>query len=347
MTVKDTNRTLVALSVLLASTVVPFVVSEAIVRSRGYEPWRYLSIGNEPTMHEFDPVLGWKNKPGDYEVPPYSPSGKPIHITFLEGGHRRTHENQGHADDHRPKLIFVGGSYTQGWAISDPETHPWKIQQEFAAFEVLNYGTGGYGTLQSLLTLERQLPKTRDVRIVVSNLIEHDQFRNVAPSDWLETLSRFSARAHVYLPYATVGQDGTLVRHDPERYPSWFLREQLALVAMAERAFMNLRTRTRSRQGRSVTDKLLLEMQQLCARHGAALIVVILDGSAEFRGHYVTFLQREDIATCDCAYPLTVDMWVEGEGHPNGKMNSRWATCITECIRSSTPGPGAAKPGPA
>ena len=38
---------------------------------------------------------------------------------------------------------------TQGWAIDDNETYPWKLQKRYPSLNVLNYGTGGYGSYQS------------------------------------------------------------------------------------------------------------------------------------------------------------------------------------------------------
>ncbi len=36
------------------------------------------------------------------------------------------------------------------------------------------------------------------------------------------------------------------------------------------------------------------------------------------------------IRVIDCTYPITREMKVEGEGHPNGQMNTRWAKCIAD-----------------
>ena len=53
--------------------------------------------------------------------------------------------------------MVLGCSFVQGWALSDEETFAWKLQERFVRARVLNFGTAGYGTTQSLLALERYL----------------------------------------------------------------------------------------------------------------------------------------------------------------------------------------------
>ena len=73
------------------SIILALLVSECLLRLMGFRPWRYTPVdANEPSMHAPDPVLGWRNKTGSYVIPPYHPSGKPIHVTFQEDGQRLT-----------------------------------------------------------------------------------------------------------------------------------------------------------------------------------------------------------------------------------------------------------------
>src|SRR5262249_12408647 len=67
------------------------------------------------------------------------------------------------ADPGAPTALFIGCSFTQGWAISDQETFPWGVQEHFPAARVLNAGTAGYGTYQSLLGLSEPSPR-RSIR---------------------------------------------------------------------------------------------------------------------------------------------------------------------------------------
>jgi hypothetical protein len=311
----------------LLSVVLFLVLAEMLLRVAGFTPWRYSTQdAHEPTMHEPDGVLGWRGKAGTYVLPPYAPAQPQIHITTLEDGSRRTGAHEANRDG---TLLTVGGSFTQGWAISDEETYAWKLQDRFPSLKVVNFGTAGYGSLQSLLVLENELPRARAPRIVVYGFIEGHERRNVATARWLRTLSMFSRRAHVSVPYATLDEDTGITRHLPRRYPAFPMREYLATAANLEFALMSVITRKRESERRKVTEQLLLDMHEVCAEYDAPLIVALLHFEApDVKEHYVDFLRKQRLDFVDCVEPLTPEMKVPGEGHPNGAMNTVWADCI-------------------
>lgn len=320
------NRNATNILIFALSTTLSFVVAEATLRFLGYES--YSSGDNGADMQEYDPALGWRNKEGQYVMARYHPDESETFVTILKGGVRRSSENQDHVKDKRPKTIFIGCSFTQGWAISDQDTYPWKVQTRFPSVEVLNYGTVAYGTYQSLLTLEKVLPFIDRPRLVVYGFIQHHETRNVAPSHWLRLLAWFT-------PYATLNRNGHLLRHPPERYAPWRLSEKSAVITLAERAFMEMRTMRRHFLKRPVTHQLLLALQKLSNHYGADFIVVILSSTNKTKAKYITFLKSNGILAADCAYPITEEMIVKGEGqHPNGKLNSKWSECIVDFIQS-------------
>ena len=118
---------------LVACTVLGLVAAEWFLRSFGqrwlphfgYEALRPRQ--SRTPFFEPDPVLGWRVKSGQFIVPAYSGNGPGIRMTFLSGGRRVT--ELGSPLPGREVVALVGGSYTQGWAISDDETFPWRLQQ--------------------------------------------------------------------------------------------------------------------------------------------------------------------------------------------------------------------------
>ncbi len=309
------------------STALSVVLGEAVLRSAGHRPWTYaVKNPDEPIVHEPDPDLGWRNKEGDYMFPAYDSSGRSLHMTFTGRGQRLSRAGDAAPDR---DLVIVGGSYAQGWAISDNETFAWKLQEKYPSLNVLNYGTAGYGSYQSLLTLERELPRLSPA-IVLYGFVQHHEVRNVASYKWVKSLSKFSRRGHVDLPYVTLDEEGALARHAPRRYLTLPLRESLATVALIESAYMKLRAKSRIHRKRPATERVLLEMARLVERHGAQFVLAILSADPETKSHYVSFFQEKNIRHVDCAYPMTPDMIVVGEGHPNGRMNARWAECIAK-----------------
>jgi hypothetical protein len=312
--------------ILFVSIVFALVIAEIFLRLAGHMPETKIKFSNEKTMHQYDAALGWKNKQGNYETPAYTDSGQPIKTTFLPSGARITGHN---TDSTNNALVIVGGSYTQGWAISDSETFAWKLQARHPSLYVLNYGTGGYGSLQSLMVIENELPRIASPSVVLYGFIEHHEIRNVAPYSWMIALSRASERGHVFVPYATYKDDKGLVRHKPERFLSLPYSDSFSIIALIEKVYMKVATRNRAPQKRKVTEQLLLDMNTTTSQHGAKFVVVLLELSDEAKLHYKNYLTANMIEYIDCAFPLTPDMEVAGEGHPNGEMNTRWAECIS------------------
>jgi hypothetical protein len=327
------------LTVLVIALIASLLVSEISLRWLGYKPWQYEIVDrSEPTMNQPDAELGWVAKAGHYTVPAYDQTDRPIEYNFYADGSRRTSlatsddgdQTDLSSDRRVSEIVIVGCSFSQGWAISDNETYSWYLQQKrFTDQKVLNYGTGGYSTYQSLLRLERTLPTLRSPKLVVYGFIRHHEVRNVAPSEWLELLSKFSKRGHVYVPFVTLDKDGKLLRHAPRRYVELPFREYSALVTVIERSIMNLLER--STQYREVTQNLIVDMHKLSELYGARFVVVLLDIGAK---DYVRFLKQNDINYIDCSLPIPLPkgMRVAGEGHPNAKANAFWGECIGEAI---------------
>lgn len=319
---------------LLLGFALAITVSEIVLRVCGFRPWTYeRKDANEPTMHEPDPILGWQNKLGNYDVPPYHPSGQTVHVSFLENGQRRTGINS--TENSVGDLVLIGDSFTQGWAISDSETYAWKLQQKFPFFQVRNYGTGGYGTYQSLLMLERELPHLSNPMFVLYGFLpDHHEMRNAASGSWLATLSSFSRRSHIDVPFVTFDSNNSMVRHPPEHYVSLPLREYSALVAFIEKSYMTLETRNRFLKKRSTTEQLLLQLNRVSQENNATFVVVILYSDKSTKEHYMKFLGENNVQVIDCSYDITKELIVPGEGHPNGQMNTLWANCISDALNT-------------
>jgi hypothetical protein len=321
------NKNFSLLLTVLAATLFALALSEVLLRLSGKKPWSDYTIDtNEPRVFEYDDVLGWRNKQGHYTMPGYSPGADPTEMTILENGSRITGEQE---KDQQKKFVILGGSFTLGWAISDTDTYPWKLQEKYPEFNVMNFGCNGYGTYQSLLVLENEFSNGSPPAIVLYSFMGHHEERNVAPPEWMAALSKLSNRRQkVALPYCTIDLAGQLVRHPPESYPVWPFRQSLALVPLVQKVSQLPTSRSRHRQKVAVTERLLLEMQEWTELHGSDFAVALLEASDAERAHYSDFLHRNEIKVIDCIHPMPPEMHVEGEGHPNGNMNTVWAECI-------------------
>ena len=49
----------------------------------------------------------------------------------------------------------------------------------------------------------------------------------------------------------------------------------------------------------------------------------------EGREDYAPFLRASGVGVVNCSRPMTLDLVIPGEGHPNGKLNALWADCVS------------------
>ena len=330
------RRIVFASAALLLALAVGAIAGELALRAAGYAPWRtnegYLLAVGEPVVHAPDQQLGWRLVPGRYSMPPYDrdPRSQEVVTTIWPGGLRATARVR---RQDRRRIVFVGGSYTYGWAISDHETFPFMLQSRLPSVEIVNLATTAYGTYQSLLRLERFLVESEHApSLVVYGMLEDHERRNVGTAPWLRMLSSWSRRGHVDLPYAVLSPgDGVgLERRAPEAYPVWPGSTRSALIALFQDQYSLLRARGRERQKWPVTRALIDEMAALAHGQGARLLVVLLSAGNEKRELYAHFLREREIEYVDCVDPLlgTPGRMVNREGHPNGAMNTSWAKCL-------------------
>lgn len=325
---------------------------ETVLRLGGAEPWRAPTLRPADevagTMFEEDHELGWRPRPGRYRQPPYAPDGTPITMTILPDGARATTASP----DPSPvgTILLVGDSFTLGWAVSDDETFAWKLQARWPRAAVVNRAWAGYGTLQSLVVLERALPTMRRPVLVLYGFITHHEQRNVASPSWLEMLAAHSSTNNASVPYATLGDGTTVVRHEPASLPELPLRRRSALVGLLERAWFERAAARRTADRREVTDRLLLAMQDLATREGARFAVVLLTASEEGGEHYVEYLSAHGVDVVDCSIEVVPALRVPGEIHPNGVLHGMYADCIANALAERDIGwlatAAAARPGP-
>ena len=92
-----------------------------------------------------DPILGWTNKASSYNEDGYS---------TIEYGVRKNFEE---TTIRTGGMLAAGDSFTEGWDVKDDESWPAAVEK-LTAVPVVNAGTGGYGTDQTILRAEQMLP---------------------------------------------------------------------------------------------------------------------------------------------------------------------------------------------
>ncbi len=308
---------------IIVGIIVFFVCAELILRFKGYR-LKLVDTSRESIVYNSDPILGWKNKPGIYTEWRVDN----VKATILPDGSRATQISQ---QEKAEKIITVGCSYTLGWSLSDNETFAWKLQESFPSLQVLNYGTGAYGTYQSLLLLEKIFSNQPPPLLVLYGFCDFHEIRNVALSSWLRDLWQSSKRGRVAVPYCSIDENFNLTRHPPESYSKWPFVELSALLDYLQVKYLLIKDRlTKLPQKELVTRKILLEMNSLCRSKQSRFIVVLLQYEKSERERYLGFFKKEGIEYIDC---LDINITkLKGDGHPDGTTNSRWANRIIEYI---------------
>jgi hypothetical protein len=308
------------------------IAAEIVLRAIGIPPWRDEFDRSKGTqvLYVPDVVLGWRNRPGSFSFPT-RPDDGPFHWTFLADGRRSTGPE---GRPGRPVVALVGCSFTQGIGLSDHETYAWNLQAKRPEVAIRNYGTGGYGTYQSLLVLERILADPGSPRpvLVLYGFIEHHEMRNVATADWTRLLARTSSKGRVDLPYCSIQADGSLRRHELEHYRVFPLMRYSSVVNRLQQGISDLVTQPRRAQRRRVTERLVAEMDRACRSDGVAFAVLLLQASAETASHYLDYCKAAGIECHDVSSPMTADLRLPGDYHPNAKQNRIWADRIDRLI---------------
>ena len=92
-----------------------------------------------------DPVLGWTNKSVNYNEDGY---------TTIEYGVRKNFDE---TTIRTGGMLATGDSFTEGWEVKDHESWP-AFVEKLTSIPVVNAGTGGYGSDQTILRAEQMLP---------------------------------------------------------------------------------------------------------------------------------------------------------------------------------------------
>ena len=319
------------LVIFFVSIFIIIILLEFGLRFLGFHPWSYVKHDlNQPITNQYDSKIGWKPKEGAYIFPPFSENGKYTKFTISKDGSRFTGKIN---DNPKEKAVFIGGSFTQGWAVDDQETFTWYLQQKLKNISIKNYGVGGYGTYQSLLLLEEIIKQDNDIKIVIYSYIRAHPSRNIGDASWLSHLNKFSRRGHLSLPYAELDKNGNLIRNQPMDYLRLPLREYSALITRLEKKIMRIKFYSRYKDETSITQKIILEMKKLSKKKDIKFIFVNLDSGKNNLATYIEFSKKNKIQFVDCGYAeVTDEHRVENDGHPNYKLHKIYADCIYDSV---------------
>lgn len=324
---KDNTRKFIIITIIIG--VIIFIIgAELLARAIGLKPIQSGHFKNEPTVHIPDPILGWRNKPGNYNYPAYVDGSDNIQITILPNGERVTKHESPNAN--LKQVVMVGCSFTQGWAVSDQDTFAWKLQANNVHLDIRNYGTSGYSTYQTLLNLQQILPTMSNPKFIIYGFMDDHEARNVAPDYWLKALTGVK-RSQSAVPFLSLSSGDELQSHQPKKYYAFPLRNKLASIVGLENIcarIKDLKQAKRLQQKSLITTKIVYDMHVLSKKYGADFYMIMLTANKAMIKYYSDQLSPSGINVIDCTNEDGHKMLVPGEGHPNGQLHSLWADCI-------------------
>ncbi|RPH48092.1 MAG: hypothetical protein EHM85_18130 [Desulfobacteraceae bacterium] len=272
-----------------------------------------------------DPILGWRNNPGVHPAH----EGPREQMTILPDGSRATGTP---ADADGPIVIVIGCSFVEGYGVRDDETFGWILQQRFPRARIMNFGTPGYGTYQSLQLL-REVVDQRHIHpdLVIYGFVPFHSERNVLTYFMLDAFRSFGGQR--FSPPHVELRNGRLEAFPPFVVPNWPFEEYSALITLLHRTELKYRLRNREKDQAQVTVLLLRRMQKFLAGKNARLLVATIadygpPGPEEHR-LMSDGMRTAGIEELDVVYrggeTRPEKLRVGGNGHPGALIHGWWA----------------------
>lgn len=320
-----------AFSLVLFTLCLAAVVAgaEIFARLKGFRPWtpsldqpmRVEPGGNLGRPH---PTLGQAYLPGRFVVT--LADGYSFRVTHRENGLRITRPLAAYDDGvSRSQLWILGCSYTHGWSLNDEETYPWLLQERLPDYEVVNFGVGGYGTLQSLLQFREALGRAPAPKVAVVAYGSFHDARNTLNRYRMKGITLTGGRASVALPCARIGTGGALeiFSVEADHYRPWPLQSRLAFVHFLEES-ANRRELLRLRS-HDVSKAIITEFKRTADRHGITLVVAGIFRSPE-TADMLRYARSEGIERVDISVRDAPEFQnLPHDAHPNARANRRFA----------------------
>ena len=327
---RSRRRVMFRVVVLAASSLLSLVLCELAFRATGARPYESAASSD---WSEPDPIRGWRPRDGTYRLDVEQ------RLATIREGVRFT--PGGSETENAPVLLLIGCSYTMGYGVRDDETFAALLQESLPHLRIVNLGTGGYGTHQSLLALEQYLDDhpDRPPAAVIYGYLEHHEIRNVAEPDWVLSLQTAGGLACVP-PHTVRHPEGGFERRPMHVHRAWPFAGTSAIVHRIQRRLLVRQLPARTQMRRTVLEHLVAQMQELCSDAGTRLLVFGLRGDLganprHLHGARDSLRRRGDPEAADPGAHLPRER--DRSGHPNERVHRRWAQELERFIAETWP----------
>jgi len=319
------KKVFVILSIFIGCAVAVSLV-EMYAKYARWQVWsRIKTFDHCPVMTVPDQKLGWMNKPGKYTYSVTNDDQNIIHVTINPDHSRgKPLKNQS-----KPEIWFFGGSFTFGWGVTDDDAYPAKIIRRQPLLKIRNFGTPGYGTLQSLYLFRKLLNTAKTIpNLVVYGLVYTHMSRNLATNWWLKSCRRAEGnQAWASVPYVRINESNQLIFFSPEKYKRWPFSDYFASINFIQDRLGMIIDKRLMNQMIPVTVELIRQWKEEAEKIKAQFVVFYLSGGINDPKLFSEPLKKLQINFWDAGaipYPAP-ETTVPGDGHPNHKIHQYWA----------------------
>jgi hypothetical protein len=286
-------------------------------------PFRLGWTPAEYRISRFDPELGWAYLPNLSTMERFGSEGRRVAI-YTDAMGNRVADPSFRLDPTAPTVVFAGCSYTFGHGLPFEETFAGRLASTPGfPYQVINLGVQGYGTDQSLLSLEQVLPKINAKVVIYTFLLDHVKRNDNADRRFIFPKARFPGTK----PRFAVGRDGLLRQLSrPRRYEEAFDCHLCDLV----RLFW---TRWGPQPSIPLTRALVKAMKEYVESRGAVFVLVLWTNP-----HQMPTEQLEEalfpglkakVVDVGAGAPPDFAAWmIPGETHPDARAHAYVAARI-------------------
>jgi len=261
---------------------------------------------NISKFYEYDPLLGWKNKPGvagKFAMPDFVSEVK-INSKGLRDREYPYERNN------KPRIAVLGDSFTWGYGVNEPDTFCKVLEHEYFHdnVEVLIAGIPGYGTDQQLLFYEKEIHKYKPDIVILAidtSKIYDVNYRSEAygypKPRFIITKDGLLELTNVPVPrkFENRGAD-ILLKEYLNYYLTYsevlrFLKDRLSSISYLTNSFIKYKVRS-GKIDLNLTKRLIMRLKRDVEADGAKFIIVMIPSLGDLNRGESNFLFQEMFA---------------------------------------------------
>lgn len=190
-------------------------------------------------------------------------------------------------DNNKPKIAFLGCSFSYGYGVNNEETFIAHLQTDFPNYSLENYGVVGYGTVQSLLQLPKILSDT-SVKAIVLDFSSFHFMRNVLSQNYRRNLKIGYANSseqtndlmqNARFPYLSDCSDSIRFANWNDLHSDWYGRNWFASVNWIQT--LTERYQDQQIDEIAITTCIIQQMAAKCKAENVRFGIVCLDSTEQ------------------------------------------------------------------